>query len=101
MERGINGLRQYLRGWMQYFRLAKTPSVYRELDGWPLRRLRQCRWKQWKLARTRLRELRALKLREWHARELAFSRKAYWRLSGGPLSSVMPVDIGSHGASQD
>jgi RNA-directed DNA polymerase len=90
MERRIRQLRVYLRGWMQYFRLAATPSVYRDLDGWTLRRLRQCQWKQWKLVRTRLRELRALQLPEWKAREFAFSRKGYWRMSGGPLSSAMP-----------
>jgi group II intron reverse transcriptase/maturase len=90
MERRIRTLHGYLRGWMQYFRLARTSSVYRDLDGWALRRLRLCLWKQWKRCRTRLRELRALNLPEWVAREFAFSRKGYWRMSGGPLSSAMP-----------
>ncbi|MHB8145975.1 MAG: group II intron reverse transcriptase/maturase [Vulcanimicrobiaceae bacterium] len=90
MERRISALCVYLRGWMQYFRLAETPSIYRDLDGWVLRRLRLCQWKQWKLPRTRLRELRALALREWHACELAYSRKAYWRIAGPPLNSAMP-----------
>jgi len=90
MERRIRTLMSYFRGWMQYFRLARTPSVYGALDGWTLRRLRLCLWKQWKRPRTRLRELRALKLREWHALELAYSRKAYWRIAGAPLSSAMP-----------
>lgn len=61
MERRIRALYVYLRGWMQYFRLARTPSVYRDLDGWVMRRLRLCLWKQWKCCRTRLPELRALK----------------------------------------
>ena len=39
---------------------------------------------------SRLRELRALNLKEWHARELASSRKGYWRMSSGPLLSAMP-----------
>jgi group II intron reverse transcriptase/maturase len=90
MEQRIGALNVFLRGWMQYFRLAETPSVYRGLDGWILRRLRLCQWKQWKRVRTRLRELRALKLKQWHALELATSRKAYWRTSGGPLNSAMP-----------
>jgi len=90
MERRIRALSAYFRGWMGYFRIARTPSIYRELDGWTLRRLRLCLWKQWKRIRTRLRELRALGLSEWHARELAFSRKAYWRIAGAPLNSAMP-----------
>lgn len=28
MERRIRALTAYLRGWLQYFRLAQTPSVY-------------------------------------------------------------------------
>ena len=40
MERRIPALMAYFRGWMQYFRLARTPSVYRDLEGWTLRRLR-------------------------------------------------------------
>jgi RNA-directed DNA polymerase len=90
MEQRIRALQVYFRGWMGYFRLARTPSVYRDLDGWTLRRLRLCQWKQWKHIRTRLRKLRALGLQEWHARELAFSRKAYWRIAAQPLSSAMP-----------
>jgi RNA-directed DNA polymerase len=90
MERRIRALSAYFRGWMQYFRLARTPSIYRDLDGWTLRRLRQCLWRQWKRVRTRLRELRALGLPEWLACELAFSRKAYWRIAGTSLNSAMP-----------
>ncbi len=90
MGRRLRTLSAYLRGWMQYFRLAQTPSVYVKLDSWMLRRLRLCQWKQWKRVRTRLRELRALGKPEWAAREVAFSRKSYWRIAYGPLSSAMP-----------
>ena len=90
MERRIRTLRDYFRGWMQYFRLARTPSVYRDLEGWTLRRLRLCLWKQWKLPRTRLRELRALGLPEWVCLEYAMSRKGYWRMSSGPMNRAMP-----------
>lgn len=90
MGRRIAVLRTYVRGWSQYFRLAETPGIYRDLDGWVLRRLRLCQWKQWKRYRTRLRELRALGLKEWHVFEIATSRKSYWRTSGRPLNSAMP-----------
>jgi group II intron reverse transcriptase/maturase len=90
MERRIRALRDYFRGWMQYFRLARTPSVYRDLEGWTLRRLRLCLWKQWKRPRTWLPEVRALGLPEWVCFEIAMSRKGYWRISGGPLNRAMP-----------
>jgi RNA-directed DNA polymerase len=89
-EQRIRALYVYCRGWMQYFRLARTPSVYRDLDGWVLHRLRLCQWKQWKRCRTRLRELRALGLPEWVCLEFAYSRKGYWRMASGPMNSAMP-----------
>ncbi len=90
MERRIHALNVHCRGWMQYFRLALTPSVFEKLENQILRRLRLCQWKNWKLPRTRLRELLALGLPEWKAREFAYSRKGCWRIAGGPLSSAMP-----------
>jgi RNA-directed DNA polymerase len=90
MERRIRALAAYLRGWMQYFRLARTPSVYGHLDGWTLRRLRLCLWKQWKRPSTRLRELRALNLPDWICCSYANARKGYWRMSGGPMNRATP-----------
>ncbi len=48
-----------------------------------------CLWKQWKRVRTRLRELRALGLPEWVARQFAFSRKSYWRMASGPMNRAL------------
>jgi len=90
MERRIAALNAFCRGWVQYFRLAPTPSVFESLQGWILRRLRLCQWKDWKRTRTRRRKLLALKLPEWKAHEIACSRKGYWRVAGGPLNSAMP-----------
>lgn len=38
----------YLRGWKAYFRLAETPTQFRDLDGWIRRRLRVLQLKHWK-----------------------------------------------------
>ena len=80
----IRQLNQYLGGWMGYFALSESPSTFSELDEWMRRRLRMCQWKQWKRTRTRVRELRALELKELHVWEAAGSRKAYWRLAKSP-----------------
>ena len=66
-----------------YYALAKTPSVYHDLDGWIRHRMRACQWKQRKRCRTQLTKRRALDLPEWVAREFAFSRKGIWRLANG------------------
>lgn len=84
MSERIRHLRQYLGGWMGYFALAQTPSIFSELDEWTRRRLRMCQWKAWKRVRTRVRELRALGLKELDVWEAAGSRKSYWRTAGSP-----------------
>jgi len=60
LEEIIQRVNEYSRGWMGYFRLADTPSVFVELDGWLRRRLRQLLWKRWKRGKTRWRELVSL-----------------------------------------
>lgn len=91
IEQRTFALSIYFRGWMQYYRLAQTPSVYRDLDGWVLHRLRMCLWKQWKCYGTRLRELRALRtLSEEDCRRIASARKGYWRMSLLPMNRATP-----------
>jgi group II intron reverse transcriptase/maturase len=57
LEDIVSEINRDLRGWIAYFRLAATPSVYKELDEWIRRRLRQLLWKRWKRGTTRYREL--------------------------------------------
>ena len=84
MSERIKQLNQYLGGWMGYFALSEVPSPFSQLDEWLRRRLRMCQWKQWKRIRTRVRQLRALGLKELDVWEAAGSRKAYWRIAGAP-----------------
>lgn len=42
----LKELGRYTDGWVGYFHVAKTPSVYQELDEWIRRRLRCYQWKQ-------------------------------------------------------
>lgn len=80
----IEALNQYLRGWMGYFKLAATPSVFHRLDEWIRRRLRMCLLKQWKKPRTKRRNLVALGISDDWARNISGSRKGYWRLANTP-----------------
>jgi len=77
----IKRINAYLGGWIGYYALAETPSVFQEIEGWLRRRLRMCVWKQWKRVRTRYRELRALGLPERVVHIMANARKGYWRMS--------------------
>jgi group II intron reverse transcriptase/maturase len=72
---------QFVRGWINYFKLADMKGLLREADKWARRRIRAVYWKQWKKIRTKYRMLRALKLEHWQAIKLANSRKGYWRMA--------------------
>jgi len=89
MARRIEKLNTYLRGWLGYFSLADTLSVFENLDGWTRHRLQACLWKQWKRARTRVRELRALGVPDWLARRIGGSRRGAWYSSGSLMNSAL------------
>jgi hypothetical protein len=80
----IKSVNSFLQGWIGYFALADTPSVFRTLDRWIRRRMRMFLWKQWKQALTRFKNLRKLGLSEHFAWEGAGSKRSYWRLSKSP-----------------
>ena len=91
MKRRIEDINRFTVGWTAYFALAETPSPFERLDQWLRRRLRQVRWKEWKHVRSKLRNLRAAGIPEREAREWAYSRKGYWRISNSPvLARALP-----------
>ena len=75
-------IKEYMRGWLNYYSMADMKDNIRRLNGWLYRRIRMCIWKQWKLPRTRRRKLIGLGIPEWAASEGAYSRKSYWRMAG-------------------
>lgn len=88
----IKELKAYLRGWLGYFKLAETPTVFRDLDSWIRRRLRCYVMKQWiKGSHTRYRGLTALGVNQRSACAIAVSRKGPWALSNAkPIKVAMP-----------
>ena len=83
---------QYVKGWINYFKLADMKKLLKETDEWARRRIRAVYWKQWKKVKTRYKMLRALKVEHWKAKELANSRKGYWRTAKA-LNSALPNKI--------
>ena len=72
---------QFVRGWVNYFKLADMKGLLTRADECARRRIRAVYWKQWKRVRTRYRILRKLKLEHWQAIKLANSRCGYWRMA--------------------
>jgi len=84
LEDIVSQINRYLVGWMAYFRLADTPSVFEELDQWIRRRLRQILWKRWRRGTTRYRELVRLGVPPERA-ALGALGKSPWHMSLTPV----------------
>ena len=78
-------LRQYVVGWVNYFKLARMKAFLASVDEWMRRRIRMVFWKKWKRVRTRWRNLLSLGISNSNAGILANSRKGYWRIAGSPI----------------
>jgi len=74
-------LAEYIRGWMNYFGISEYYRPIPEIDQWLRRRLRLCYWKQWRYARTKVRNLRKLGTSLYTAISVAISRKGPWHLA--------------------
>ena len=78
-------LNSYIRGWVNYFKLADMKTMLKDFDQYYRRRIRMVYWKSWKKIRTKYRYLRKLGLDEGKAWEYANTRKGYWRIAGSPI----------------
>lgn len=87
MEQLIHGLNLVLRGWLNYFRLARMKKRLERLECWLRRRIRCFRLKQCKRAIGIARFLRSRGIRERQCWNLAASGKGWYRLSNTPQAS--------------
>jgi RNA-directed DNA polymerase len=87
-ERRKVAIKQYITGWVQYFKLADMNNLLIKVDEWYRRRLRMVIWKQWKRIKTRLTNLKKLGVKKSKAWEWANTRKGYWRIAGSYILST-------------
>jgi RNA-directed DNA polymerase len=88
LQRMVDDLNVYLRGWDGYFGYCQTPSVLADLDSWIRRRLRCRLWKQWKICRKRYTELCRRGVNELLAGLTAGSSHGPWRISQSPAMCI-------------
>jgi len=89
----ISELNAFLRGWAGYFRSGLNATLAGMLDHWIRRRLRAYVWKQWKLPRTRVRNLIERGAAKKWAVMVGNTRKGAWRLSkNGTVCAALPDD---------
>lgn len=91
MSQVIDQLRDYVRGWKAYFRLAQTPGVWRTLDEALRHRLRAIQLKHWKRGTTIYREALKLGASPTVARQAASGARHWWRGSGQSLNGVLTI----------
>ena len=80
-------LRQFITGWVNYFKIAKMQTFLKGIDEWMRRRIRMIYWKRWKLVRTKHRNLIILGINKSKAWEWANTRKSYWHIANSFILS--------------
>lgn len=83
----VKKMEAVIRGWVNYFVIAKAKRKMEQLDELVRRRLRTGIWKQWKRPKTRRMNLIKLGIKSQQAYEWSNSRKGYYRLSNSPVLS--------------
>jgi group II intron reverse transcriptase/maturase len=81
-ERRKRELSLYIKGWVNYYKLADMKSLLLRIDEWYRRRLRMVIWKQWKRIKTKFTNLIKLGINKSKARGWSNTRKSYWHTAG-------------------
>src|SRR6516225_767521 len=88
IQKTIEELASYMRGWRGYFGFCETPEVLVYLTRWVRLRLRAALWRQWKTPRRRRAALLALGVRPRLASNTAGSGRGPWYLARAKALSV-------------
>ncbi|MCC3380262.1 group II intron reverse transcriptase/maturase [Paenibacillus farraposensis] len=75
----------YIRGWIGYFYVADMKRILQSWNEWLRRRMRMYIWKQWKKPKTKVQNLRKLRIPEWQAYPWGNTRLGYWRIAGSAI----------------
>ena len=74
-------LKQFITGWVNYYKLADMRKLLRNTDSWMRRRIRMVFWIKWKRVRTRYQNLRKLGVSQKLAYMTANCRGRNWRMA--------------------
>lgn len=81
----IAKLKEFHRGWINYFRMASMQSKLKELDGWLRNRLRYCIWEDWKKPERRRKNLMRLGISKSQAYAWSRTRMGGWAVAQSPI----------------
>lgn len=84
-ENKLKKLDEVIRGWVNYFKIAKAKSKMIALDEMIRTRLRICAWRRWKRIKTKIENLVKLKVSKWKAYQWGNSSKGACRIAHSPI----------------
>lgn len=85
-------LNPILRGWYEYFKVSDVKSVFKALDEWISRRIRNIYWRQLKSSKTRFKEMINCGIRPERAKVCAGNgRGPWWNSNKLHMSELMPT----------
>lgn len=91
-ERLKQKLKQYIIGWVNYFKHASMTKLLGTTDQWLRRRLRMFIWKRWKTIKTRHQMLIKLGYNHKKAIKYANTRKGYWHIANSQILNCSITD---------
>lgn len=77
LDERIKELNYLTRGWVNYFRICDMKIVLQKITSHLCRRIRSIIWKQWKIAKHRIKCLIKLRISENQAKRTAYTRASY------------------------
>jgi RNA-directed DNA polymerase len=81
LDKRLLKLKQLIRGWVNYFRIAKMKNVLTIIDSKVRNAIRVVIWKQWKVSRRQIKSLVKLGIDFEHSKGLTWCRRGYQFIS--------------------
>ena len=78
-------IKEVMRGWLGYFRLASIKLKLEDLDSWLRNRLRYCIWHHWKKPERKRKNLMRLGVDQNHAYSWSRTRMGGWAVAQSPI----------------
>lgn len=81
LDKRLLKLKQLIKGWVNYFRIAKMKTILNEIDSKVRNAIRVIIWKQWKVNIRQIKSLIKLGIDEEQAKGLTWCRRGYQYIS--------------------
>jgi group II intron reverse transcriptase/maturase len=81
LDKRLLKLKQLIRGWVNYFRIAKMKTILNKIDSKVRNAIRVVIWKQWKVSIRQIKSLIKLGIDEEQAKGITWCRRGYQYIS--------------------